>query len=211
MRRWTVIAAAASLSLAGCSTTSRPVASPVTSPTTASPAPTSTTSPASPNAVNPDVIPPVITIPYVDAVFKVLEHIDGNVSRNLLLTGRVTQQDLTDLRAIYGDPLYAQEVKIAQQSIGGDLSNVRRPPGDVLIKVLKIIHASKSCIFVSTQSNYSLVLINPGPPTASEYWMLTPKLEINDPITINPTDWSLSFNADFTAPTIVPDQCIVNR
>lgn len=203
------MALAAGLSLAGCSTPTRPVASPTTSPAVTSPASTNPTTTTSPDAVNPDVIPPVITVPYVDAVFKVLEHIDGNVSRNLLLTGRVTQQDLTDLRAIYSDPLYAQEVKIAQQSIGGDLSNVRRPPGDVVIKVLKLISATPSCIFVSTQSDYSSVLIKPGQQAASEYWMLTPKLQVDDPGGINPTHWSLSFNADFITSTEIPNQCAV--
>ena len=209
MRRWTLIAAAAGLSLAGCSTTSRPIASASTQPAISSTTSTSPITTTSPNAINPDVIPAVITIPYVDAVFKVLEHIDGNISRSLLLTGRLTQQDIMDLRAIYSGALYAQEVKIAQQSIGGDLSNVRRPPGDVIIKVLRIIYASRDCIFVSTQSDYSSVLIDPGQSPASEYWTLGQKLTISDPGNINPTQWSLQFNADFTTPTEIPNQCSI--
>jgi hypothetical protein len=149
----------------------------------------------------------VITIPYVDAVFKVLEHIDGNVSRNLLLTGRVTQQDLADLRAIYSDPLYAQEVKIAHQSIGGDLSNVRRPTGDVLVKVLKIIHASNDCVFVSVFSSYAAVLVKPGQAPVSSFFGLRKNSSQNS-TSINPTPWIIFFNEVFMRPAVVPDQCV---
>ena len=206
MRRWPLVAAAAALCLAGCSTTSHPSASPATSAAVNAPSSATPSSTAPSSVINPDVIPPVITMPYVDAVFKVLEHIDGNVSRSLLLAGRLTQTDLTDLRAIYGNPLYAQEVKIAQQSIGENLSNVRRPPGDVVVKVLKILSASSDCIFVSTRSDYSSVLINPGQTPASSYFGLDQKTSQAEP-SINPTPWSIFFNEVFMKPAAIPDQC----
>jgi hypothetical protein len=166
--------------------------------------PTSSTQAATPN---PDVIPAVITPAYVDAVFGVLEHVDGNASRALITGHGVTPTALADIRSIYNDPLYAQEVEIAHESISASLGNVRNPPGDVRVSVVALVSISSNCIFVRTASDYGAVLVNPGPPVASEYWVLRPKQSGHDPRNLNPTPWALSFNADFTSPTTIPDQC----
>ena len=166
-----------------------------------------TTSSAVGASPHPDVIPAVITPAYVNAVFRVLEHIDGDASRALIASDAVTPGVLADVRAIYNDPLYAQEVQIAQESVHGDLANVRHPPGDVRITVLSLISASRSCIFVKTASDYSAVLRQPGPPVASEYWALKPKQAGGDPGHLNPTPWALSFNVDYKTATSIPDQC----
>ena len=156
---------------------------------------------------NPDVVPLVITADYVNAVFKVLNHVNGNAVRTLLSTGQVTPGVQTDLRAIFNDPLYQEEVRIAGQSIQGNLSNVQRPPGDIQTTVVELVDSSPSCIFVQTKSTYSAVLVHPTPPAASEYWVLRPKQPGTDPSGLNPTPWSLSFNANYTTPTTIPDQC----
>ena len=156
---------------------------------------------------NPDVIPAVITPAYVNAVFRVLNHINGNAVRTLLGSGRITPQVTTYLRAIYSDPLFTEEVKIAGETLHNDLSNVRRPPGDIDTTVLRLLSSSPSCIFVETRSTYQAVLVKPGPPSASEYFRLSDKQPSDDPTNANPTPWTLSFNANFQTPTSVPDQC----
>ena len=75
---------AAGLVLAACSGKSHDAA-----PTTSAPPPPTTAAttqaslPAS-TTPNPDVIPPVITVAYVNAVFAVLNHINGNAARSLV-------------------------------------------------------------------------------------------------------------------------------
>lgn len=180
---------------AGCSTGTHRSAAPPTTATTSA-------------AVNPDVVPAVITPAYVDAVFAVLEHIDGNASRALIAANAVTPEVLADIRAIYNDPLYAQEVKIAQQSIQGNLSNIRRPPGDVRIRVKRLIFASSQCVFVEADSDYGAVVYAPPNKPASEYWELRPKQSGADPARINATPWALAFNRTFETPTSIPNQCV---
>ncbi len=165
---------------------------------------TSTTASAGPN---PDVIPSVITPAYVDAVFRVLEHIDGNASRSLIAAKAVTPQVLADIRAIYNDPLYAEEVQIAHQSLQGDLTNVKKPPGDVVITVTSLISSSGRCVFVRATSDYSAVIVKVPPQPSSEYWALAPKTSGDDPSHLNPTPWALFFNRTFETPTSIPDQC----
>jgi hypothetical protein len=201
MRRMLVaLGTAVVIAFTACSSGSHQ-ATPTTLPA-ATPAPTAATT-----AINPDVIPPVITVAYVNAVFAVLNHINGDVSRNLITDDRVTVQDKTYLRAIYDNPLYGQEVVIAQQSLGENLQNVRHPPGDVITRVRRLLSASHSCVFVETQSNFSSVLIDPGPPAASEYFELAPKQPGIDPQHLNPTPWALRFNASYVTPTTITDQC----
>lgn len=168
----------------------------------AAPPPTS-----APSAPNPYIVPPVITPAYVDAVFKVLNHINGNAVR-LLVSGRaISPQALSYLRSIYADPIYSKEVALATTSLEGNLSNVKRPPGDVTTTVVKLIHASSRCIFVETTENYSSVLYQTGAQPASGYWGIEAKSPHNSDHNINPTPWVLFFNAVYMSPTVVPDQC----
>ncbi|MGH9054659.1 MAG: hypothetical protein ACRDYY_02130 [Acidimicrobiales bacterium] len=166
-----------------------------------------TPAPATTAAPNPDVVPATITVAYVNAVFKVLNHLNGDAVRVLVSARKVTPTVKMYLRAVYNDPLYAQELKIAGESIAGINANVRRPPGDVVTTVQKLITAAPKCVFVKTNSDYSAVLIHQGNAPGSEYWVLSPKQMATDPNGLNPTPWALSFNAVYVTPTTIPNQC----
>ncbi len=200
-RKLVALGGAVVVALAACSGSSHQTSPTTLSPTTDSPPPSTAA------AINPDVIPPVITAAYVNAVFVVLNHINGDAVRSLVASKKVTPAVEMYLRAIYNDPLYSQEVKIAQQSIAGDLSNVRRPPGDLVTTVDRLISTSKTCVFAETQTDFAQVLVDPSAPAASEYFAMTRKQSGSDPGHLNPTPWSLSFNADYLSPTTIPSQC----
>jgi hypothetical protein len=156
---------------------------------------------------NPDVIPAVITVAYVNAVFRVLNHVYGNATRSLVAAKAVTPAVTADLRAIFNDPLYAKELQIAAQSVTSSLANVKKPPGDIATTVVELISASPTCIFVSTSADYGAVLKNPGKPPASAYWGLRRKSPSDDPGHVNPTAWALFFNAVYLTPTSISNQC----
>lgn len=160
-----------------------------------------------PAAPNPDVIPAVITPAYVNAVFVVLNHIQGNATRTLVSANAVTSLVIADLRALYNDPLYAREVEIAGQTLQGGLANFQRPPGDIVTTVVDLQFASSSCIFVETSSQFRQVVIRPEQSAAAEYWRLSPKEPAADPHHFNPTPWALSFNATYLKATTIPNQC----
>jgi hypothetical protein len=195
-RRLLALGGCVVLAVAACSSGSHHAA-----PTTTQPPPAAAASP------NPAVIPPVITAAYVDAVFRVLNHINGNVSRALIAQHRLSSASIIDLRAIFGDPLFRAEVTLAQQSLDGGITNVRRPPGDVITTVSHLVSASQTCIFAQTSSDFANVLIAPGTKAASEYYRLSIKQPSTDPTDINPTPWVLSFNATYHIPTNIPNQC----
>ena len=166
-------------------------------------APTTTTS----TAPNPDVIPAVITPAYVDAVFKELNHVNGDAVRSVLSNGSVAPAVSAKIRAVYGDPLYAIELRVFTAGLSQNTSNLRRPPGDRVTSVDSLISASQTCIFVRTTSDLSAVELRPTGIATDEYWVLRPKLARNDPEQLNPTLWSLTYNQDFQTPTSVPNQC----
>ncbi len=195
------------LFLAACSGKSRDA-----TPTTSAPPPPTTAAtvqatPPSTALPNPDVIPPVITAAYVNAVFAVLNHLNGDAVRALVASKRVTPTVKLYLRAAYNDPLYAEEVTIAQQSIDGSLSNVRSPPGDILTIVQRLISATPTCIFAETRSDFSNVVRVSTTPAASEYFSLSLKQKGTDPHRVNRTPWAFAFNADYQTSKTIPSQC----
>lgn len=157
---------------------------------------------------NPDVIPAVITPAYVNAVFKVLNHIDGDVTRLLAAERVVTATVRIDYRAIFNDPIYASELASASESLQqGAISNVRPDAGDAITTVVRLISASPTCILVETRTDLSAVLIQPRPSPASEYYELSPKQRGADPEHLNGTPWAISYNAAYLQPTEAPSLC----
>ena len=196
-RRVLALGAAVVVAAAACSSPSHR-ADP---PTTVAPM---TTAPAGPN---PDIVPTVITPAYVDAVFKLLNHLNGDATRSLVSSMAVGPPVTEDLEAVYATPLLTQEMQAARQAVGSVTANVRRPPGDIITTVERLISSSSTCIFVQTTSDFSQVLLKPTPPAASEYWRLSRKGPSDDPRKLNPTPWMLTFNAVFLKPTTISDQC----
>jgi hypothetical protein len=182
-------------------TTTGPVSAGTTTTTASSP---TTTSPPPPTS--PATVPSTITPAYVNSVFVVLNHVYGNALRLELKSNSLPTQAAVDLRAIYNDPLYSKELTIAAQDLAGNRSNVRGDPGDQVTRVVHLISASATCIFVDTETNVSQVVINP-PPVGYDYYELTPKQPGIDPTGLNPTPWALTYDLFFTSPTPAQDKC----
>ncbi len=174
-RKILALGSAVVLALAACSGRAHD-----TTPTT-TPAPSTTAAPSpTPTTINPDVIPPVITVAYVNAVFAVLNHI-GNATRKLVATHQVSSQVRAAFRSIYNDPLYSEEIQIAQDSLSDSINNVRPHPGDGVVRVRNLVTASHACLFPRTSTNLSAVLLHPTAVAASEYYELRPKQPGIDP------------------------------
>jgi hypothetical protein len=204
MKRLVFALFAVSLAVCACAGPARHASSPDP------PSPTRQAAPASPaRPADPYAIPVVITPAYVDKVFAALNHVKGMATRVLAVRRAVTPEVTTVLRSIYNNPLFTEQVKIAGQSAQAPLPELRHPLGDVKTSVVQLISNSPKCIFARTTSEYAAVLVDPGAPAESEYYKLTPTQIGADPHHLNPTPWSMSFNAVFLKPTTIPDQCSV--
>ncbi len=164
--------------------------------------PPSTTVPA-----DPDAIPPVISVAYVNSVLKALFDVYGNATRSLVAARAVTPSVKADLRAMYLDPYYEDQITAADISLQGAISNVREAPGNPVVTVERIEANSPTCIFIQTKTDLIAVLKSPTPAAASEYYELVPKPPSIDPGHLNPTPWAIGFNAAYETPTRMASSC----
>lgn len=193
-RRFLALGAVTAILVSGCSSARHHATGPTTTTAVA----------ASPD---PDVIPAVITPAYVDSVFRVLNHVYGDATRNLVSGKAVTPDVAADLRSIFADPLYGQQISEAQQSLQGPISNVRADPSDAVTAVDRLLFASSDCILVQTTTTLAGVLIRPTPAPVAEYYELGRKQPGLDPGGRNPTPWVITFNADYLKPSPPPTRC----
>lgn len=197
------------LATAGCggSPHAAPTTTATTQPsTTTSSATTSAASSTTSTSIDVSVIPPQITVPYVNAVFAALNHKYGDVIRSEIATRTLAPSSVAVLRALYTDPIYDTQLRIASDVLSSDLRNVRTPPGDRLTTVRTLISSNDRCIFALTSTDYSQVLVTPGPEATAEYYQLVPKIASDDAEHLNPTAWMVKGNAayqsaSFVAPT----------
>jgi hypothetical protein len=169
--------------------------------------PTTSLAPSTVAAPDADIVPPVITVAYVNAVLAVLNHVYGNATRALVASRRMTPDVRADLRSIYNDPAYGQQLSAAQLSLTTVITNVRLHPGDPVILVKKLMSAAATCVFFEATTDLSKVLVHPTPSAASEYFELARKQPGGDPRDLNQTRWAISFNVAYLAPTTIGSRC----
>lgn len=181
------------LTLAACSSSTHHTAAPI-----ASVAPTTTT-------VDPTVIPPVISVEYLNAVLSRLNRVQGDAIRIVVSTGQLPVQATDRIRALYNDPLYTRELRVLSEELGQGFANVKHPPGDRVMNVLRILTSSGSCVWLQTQTDYSAATITPDNTVGSEYVALRTKQPGIDPSDFNDTPWAFD-ESDTSASAMPPPQ-----
>ncbi len=195
------------LAIAACSGPSHHSTTPTSVPAPPTSAP-STSAPSTVSATDPYSVPRVITVAYVNSVLAALAHDNSDAARAFSDSRSINAVVTTDLRAIFNDPAYAQQIQDLVQSLRqGIISEVRPNGGDLKITVTRLITGTSSCIFVETTSDTSALFVHPSPPPASEYFELQPKQAGADPKHLNPTPWSFAYDEVFFTPTSAPSRC----
>src|SRR5579875_2907419 len=154
-----------------------------------------------------DPVPAVITVNYVNRVLAQLNVIYSDALRISLTTKQITPQVKTDLRAIYANPLYQEELAGFKLQLEHYPTDLRKHIGNRITTVVRLISASPTCIFIATQENFAEILTHPGENFGSEYYSLIRKAPNNDPLHLNRTPWQFGFNFASIKPHEVPNQC----
>lgn len=203
MRRtiWT-LGGAVALLCASCGSAHPTAGAPTTS---APPSSTSTSTTTSPPVVDP--VPAVITVPYVNSVLAQLDTIYSDALRTTLTTKTIPPSVDTMLRAIYADPLYATELRVFHDQLQHIPKDLRSPMGVRITTVAQLISAQPNCIFISTHTDFSELVLSPGVPFGSEYYSLVSKSQANDPHHLNLTPWMFGYNAASLKPETVANVC----
>jgi hypothetical protein len=154
-----------------------------------------------------DPVPAVITVSYINHVLAQLNVVYSDALRISLTTKQITPQVKTDLRAIYADPLYQEEINGFELQLKHYPSDLRPHIGNRITTVVKLISASPKCIFITTQENFSQIVAHPGRGFGSEYYSLVRKASKDDPDHLNRTPWQFGYNFASIKPHLVADQC----
>lgn len=195
MKRITPFALLAFL-LVACSGTTRHAAAPIVS-----------VAPATTTTVDPTVVPPVITVGYLNAVLAKLDHVYGDAVREFVAKRDVTQAVNIRLRSIYNDPLYQEQLKIFSEALAQPFSNYRMPPGDPHTTVSRILTSSTSCVWLETQRDYGAVTVVTEPVAPSQYMAISARPS-SRATTLNPTAWIITANVTYPSMTPPPqDPC----
>lgn len=186
------------LALAGCSE-SKDLASEPTVPTAATTNATTATTP------DVSVVPANIDEPYLNAVLAALDEVDGEATRMIYESKRLTPEAVDVLNAIYSDEQLQLETDGWFASLADDLElrGIRPNPGKRKTVVDRVIAASPTCVWLAVQRDYSSRNFA-STPARIEYLALRPIDPSNDPRGMNPTPWMITvdgFRSDGAEPS----------
>jgi len=195
MRRVFLALLGMALAVAACGTTTPRAAPPPTSgPPPSSASTTSTTLPVTTTTL-PDtsVVPAHITVAYVNAVFAKLDAVLGNAVRAAERSRKISLTVQRDLASIYAQRLeLTEEVGFAQVLAGGS-RNIRRDPGNEVVRVEQLVTASPTCIFARVSVDYSSVIRTPSLVTDVWEGLERKPRSLLSLRKINPTPWIIFY------------------
>jgi hypothetical protein len=198
------VAAAAVLVFTACGDDGRAAGGATTttsSTTTTTEAPTTTTT----EVIDPTTVPDEITAEYVQAVLDELYALQGEALRELIAVGQLNEKTVGLLEAVYADAALIQTLNSAEALVFNGFAEIRNPPGDVKVTVQSLVRATKSCVFVVAEQDYSQVRLTEVelPPTALA--LVPASVEQID--RGNPTAWAIASDFWNEDGSPVEDQC----
>ncbi len=148
--------------------------------------PPSTTAP-------PDVstVPTVIDEPYLNEVLKALNKVDGDAMRLIVQEEDLVPPALDRLAAIYHEEEFNSQLRSWGRQLQEGLTTFRRPPGDKVNTVVRIISSRSDCVYTETKEDYTAVSTSAGAPLMM-FIALQPKLPTSDKHGFNATPWMIS-------------------
>lgn len=148
--------------------------------------PPSTTAP-------PDVssVPAVIDEAYLNEVLKALNKVDGDAMRLIVQEEDLVRPALDQLAAIYHEEEFNSQLRSWGRQLQEGLTTFRRPPGDKVNTVVRIISSRADCVYTETKEDYSAVSTSAGAPITM-FIALQPKLANSDQQGFNTTAWMIS-------------------
>jgi hypothetical protein len=195
------------LVVAACSGPSHHESTATSTPAPPTSAP-STSAPSTVSATDPYAVPRVITVAYVNSVLAALAHVSSEGARAFAASRQINATVKADLRAVFNDPAYDQQIQDLDDNLRQGFVNPLRPGGgDIRIRVKRLVSTSPTCIFAETVSDTTPLFLHPAVQPAAEYFELRPKQAGADPGHLNPTPWAFADDEAFLRPTSAPTKC----
>ena len=150
-----------------------------------------TTTPTTLRPIDPSVIPedPAdIDEAYVQAVVDALFAVDAQATKIFVETKAPDERAFSYLQAIYVEEEFQQQANGWLQALA--LRSDQLLPGALVHDVQEVLGKSDDCVFVRVERDFSGTTSNDAPPS-STYLGITPKIEGDDPESLNPTAWMI--------------------
>ena len=145
-------------------TSTTTIAATSSSSTTTSTSTTTTDAPTTTEPTDPWAVPDEIDEAYVQRVLTKLYEIEGDARRIAVREGLVTEEVLNLLNSIYSEDRAIFIINSFAEAAVTGFEGVKRPPGDVAIRVQTIHRGTEQCIFAKATVSYNAVATNPAPP-----------------------------------------------
>lgn len=142
---------------------------------------TTTAAPAEPATVSEQAVSRVL----VD-----LDRVQGDVLRRIVAAGGVGHNTLAPLEAIFLEPELTAQLD-AFTGLGDRLGEVRRPPGDNVTTVVRLLSDRADCIYAEVTVDVSATVAS-APPPFTAFVALRPLPPAADPADVNPTPYAIA-------------------
>jgi len=162
---------------------------------------------ASTAAADPYAVPATIDAAYLNRVFAALEHIDGDATRLIVANGKLFPAATDKLAAIYASDEFTAQTNVWLDLIDRGIAGFKRPPGDLITTVVRVLSVKASCLFVEVHRDYNAIRTEPE-ALSTEFISLEPRTSSAGPEAMNPTPWLISgegYNKDGSTPA---DPCV---
>jgi hypothetical protein len=109
-----------------------------------------------------------INASYMTGVLAAIEHVRGDVRRDVYATQGFSTQSRDRLGDIYDGRLLDDEITIFSESSAQSHPDAKADPGDEVQRVERVVAATRSCVVVQTTDNTNAEFVTtttiPGPP-----------------------------------------------
>lgn len=138
------------------------------------------------------VVPPVITVAYVDAVFAKLDAVRGNALRSAVAAGKVTQEAIRDYYAVFTPTLASSIINGVSAAASDHFPYISTHPGNQVTEVKSLLASSRTCVLALVTINDSAISTVPAERTPYVYEALAPRQVLNSK-EHDPTPWAISY------------------
>lgn len=166
------------------------------------------TRPSTTTTIDVSKVPPVIDVPYVQAVMNALDQRTGDMVRTLVANKVPNAEFAALMQAIYDEPEFSRAQSEYGNYAARGLGPLSPKPGDPVTRIRRLVDSSANCIVAEIDHDYRPIFKDPSPPDpGGGFIQLRTKNSQRDPANRNPTAWIIVADIDAEGAQIPPDPC----
>jgi hypothetical protein len=143
-------------------------------------------------------------VAYVSAVLKELEHVRGDIRRDVFATHSMSQATYDRIDDIYDQRQGDIAKKIWSEASMKDHPDAQAIPGDEKLENIDVLDSKNGCVVLAAVNDNSAVVRNPPTPRPKFVFEIR-VLGLNN--RDNPTPWKLTYESEYDASKLAGYTC----